>query len=266
MSVAETEFGGHATELARKVVSEDEAEVVFACGGDGTLREVAAGLLGTEVPMALLPNGTANALAHGLGVPGAAVEAAALYDGDASTREIDVGLCDGQPFLMMVSAGPDAVALDRTNPFLKRLLGKAAVFSTGLGVIALSKYLSIELCIGSRREIATLFSASNIPNYGGASIIAPDAKFDDGLLDLVIFSGRTRRSLMEFSIALMRGHHDRRQDVSFETVTRLTVEGPRVLTMQLDGDPFKTETPVKIELAAEKLKLLLPRPAKDPAP
>jgi diacylglycerol kinase family enzyme len=232
--------------------------VVFVCGGDGTPREVAASLRGTVVPMALLPNGTANVLALALGVPAVAIEAAALYDSNASTREIDVGLCDGQPFLMMVSAGPDAVALARTSPFLKRVLGKAAVFCTGFGVIAFSEYLAIELRIGSRRETATLFSASNIPYYGGASVIAPDAELDDGLLDLVIFSGRSRRSLLGFSIALMRGRHDRRKDVSFETTTRLTVEGPRVLTMQLDGDPFRAQTPVEIELAAERLKLLLP--------
>ena len=263
VSVAATEFAGHATELARTVVSEQQAEVVFACGGDGTLREVGVGLRGTEVPMALLPNGTANVLAQALGVPGSAIEAAARYDGDSSTREIDVGLCDGRPFLMMVSAGPDAVALDRTSPFLKRFLGKAAVAGSALVAFATADLTAIELRIGSRRETATLFSASNIPHYGGAFRIAPDAALDDGLLDLVIFRGSTRRSLLAFSLALLRGHHAQREDVSIETTTRFTVEGPRVLTMQLDGDPFSAETPVEIELAAERLRVLLPRAGRE---
>ncbi len=101
---------GDATGLARAAAAEG-FEAVFALGGDGTVREVAAGLLGSGVPLGVLPGGTVNLLARALGLPGDPLAAAALLRPAARPRRLDVGLAGATPFLMMVSAGLDASVL-----------------------------------------------------------------------------------------------------------------------------------------------------------
>ena len=262
VEVQDTAEAGHASELARTAASEHQADLVFACGGDGTIREVAAGLLGTELPLALLPNGTTNVLAGALEVPCDALQAARLYSsGKPTRREIDVGTCDDQIFLMMASGGPDAVALSQTDPLLKRRLGKAAVAGSALKTIVTTDLPELGLRIGPHRETATLFSASNIPYYGGKFVLAPDASLDDGCLDLVLFRGTTRSSLAAFVIALLRARHHDRHDVSIRKVQHLVVESPGEITMQLDGDPFRAKTPVSIGMADERLTVMLPNPS-----
>ena len=98
---------GDATRLAG-LAAEEGKEVVFALGGDGTLRETAAGLIGTESALGPLPGGTANVLTIALDVPRKPIPAARALVG-GSIRSMDVGQAGDEPFLMMVSGGLDAV-------------------------------------------------------------------------------------------------------------------------------------------------------------
>ncbi|MGD2116426.1 MAG: diacylglycerol kinase family protein, partial [Acidobacteriota bacterium] len=123
---------GDATRLAREAAGSG-AEAVFALGGDGTLRETAAGLLGTDVPLGPLPGGTTNVLTLALGLPRgplAAAEAVAR----AAPRWLDVGLCGTTPFLMMVSAGVDSAAVAALHPLGARWFGRVGVAVRGLGI------------------------------------------------------------------------------------------------------------------------------------
>src|SRR5436305_5906180 len=95
-----TEGAGHATELGRE--KGREVEVVFAFGGDGTMREVAAGLLGSPAALGVIPGGTANLLGLALGLPRDPVAAAAVLPA-LPVRPFDVGLAVGVPYLMMHS-------------------------------------------------------------------------------------------------------------------------------------------------------------------
>jgi diacylglycerol kinase (ATP) len=126
---APTTFAGQAVELARERAR--EAEVVFAFGGDGTMREVAAGLLGGPAALGVLAGGTANLLARALGIPVDPVAAAGLL-GRLPARPLDVGLAGAHPFLMMVSAGLDATLLAGLDTRLKWRFGKAAIACQGL--------------------------------------------------------------------------------------------------------------------------------------
>src|SRR5690606_36804775 len=105
--------------------------VVFVLGGDGTLRLVAGAVAGTTTAVAPLPGGTTNVVARALGLPTDPVAAAtALRDGEV--REIDVGRCGDELFLMQASGGLDAQALAAVDPRWKRRLGRVAVAGAGL--------------------------------------------------------------------------------------------------------------------------------------
>lgn len=256
IEVRATEAPGHATELAREAVAAG-APAIYSFGGDGTLRETAAGMLGSAVPLGVLPGGTANVVARALGLPlRPAAAAAALVA--AEPRPLDVGLCGEEPFLMQLSAGLDALALTRVPPRWKRLLGRTAVGAAGLATWAGYRCPQLDLVADGHPLQATFFAVCNLPLYGGPFRLAPGAEPDDGLLDLVLFRGDTRRATLSFALDLLRGRHVLRADTSFFRVERVTLPG-RPLRAQIDGDPVLLDGG-EVHLAARTLQVLAPRP------
>ena len=253
----ETEAPGHATRIARDHAGRG-VEVVFAFGGDGTLREVAAGLLGSDTALAPLPGGTVNVVPYAFGLDGGA-ERAVERLGDATIREIDVGLCGDEPFLMMASGGLDAHVLAHVRSEKKRRFGRLAVAATALRTAGSYAYPESELSLDGETLRGTFFSVSNLPFYGGPFRIAPEARVDDRTLDLVVFAGSGRATL-GFALDLARGHHATRDDVMIRRVRRVRwLEGSDV-AIQLDGDIQPgLAPPLEIRLAADKLRLLVPR-------
>lgn len=253
---------GDATCLAAEAAQGGEVEVAFAMGGDGTLREVAAGLLGSEVALGLLPQGTANVLAIALGVPRDPL-AAARAAGGYRLRPFDVGTVTGgdgvaEPFLMMVSAGVDAAVMAAQDPRWKRRLGRAGILVSGLGAFLRYRYPEIVLEVDGRRETGGFFTVSNIPCYGGALRIAPAADPADGRLDLVLHRGRGRAATLGFARDLLLGRHLRRDDVWSKRVEEVTVLGPSDLATQLDGDVLGRRPPYRIGVRPGVLRVLVP--------
>ena len=254
---------GDATRLARGAV-DDGAAAVFALGGDGTLREAAAGLLGSDVPLGPLPGGTTNVLTLALGLPRRPLAAAEVL-ARSTARPFDVGLCDGRPFLMMVSAGLDAaVVADLHAPGAarsKRWLGRPGIVARGLGSWWRYDYPELTLELRGERHRARFAALSNIPLYGGPFRMAPEARPDDRRLDLVLFHGTGRAATLGFARDLLRGTHLRRADVETHSVDageEVTVAGPPEAFLQVDGDPCAGRPPVTLTLAAERLAVLAP--------
>jgi len=262
VELSPTEYAGQATDLAREAAADGELEAVFAFGGDGTAREVAAGLLGTPVALGVLPGGTANLLAMALGLPRDPVRAAAALAG-ARVRSFDVGLAGGQtgeqPFLMMVSAGLDAAVLAALDVELKWRFGEAAIVWQGLREWWRYSYPDIEVIADGERLCATFAAVANIPFYAGSFRLAPGARPDDHRLELVLFRGRGRRETLGFILDLMRSAHARRPDVEIRKVDEVLLGGPEGIAAQVDGDLCEERLPVKVRLAAERLRVLFPK-------
>jgi len=261
---APTSYGGEATVLARDLAKAGHTEVVFSFGGDGTAREVAAGLLGSPVALGFLPGGTANLLALGFGLPPDPVRAAAALC-TAPARDFDVGLAEaagtgrGVPFLMMVSAGLDATILASLDLRLKYRFGKSAIVWQGLREWWRYAYPDLEIVADGRRHTATFAAVANIPYYGGSFRLAPDALPDDRLLEIVLFHGRGRRATMGFVVDLLRGAHLRRRDVTVLRVEEALLAGPSGGAAQIDGDLCDDRLPLSIKLAPERLRALFPQ-------
>lgn len=249
---------GQATELSGALARDGRVEAVFALGGDGTAREVAAGLLGSPVPLGILPGGTANLMALALGLPRQPAAAAALLC-RSQARRFDVGVAGRCPFLMMVSAGVDALALGTLDQGLKSRLGKSAVFLQGVREWWRYGYPAIAATAdGEPLPPATFLSVCNIPYYGGPYRMAPDARSDDRRLQLVTFHGRGRAATLGFIAGVMRGHHTRRSDVAVRSVEEVTFQLPAESAMQLDGDQAAEGPAVHVRLAADSLMVLAP--------
>ncbi len=256
LETRETRGPGDATRLAREA-AEDGAECVFALGGDGTLREIAAGLLGTDTAMAPLPAGTTDVVAQAFGLPRDPLEALGALEAGC-VRQIDVGLCGGEPFLMQASAGLDARVLARLSPALKRRLGKPAVALAALREWWRYESPGIEVTVGGERRQAGFVAACNLPFYAGRFRLAPAAEPDDGRLELVLFHGRGRRAMLSFAWDLARRRHVERADVEVTGVESVVLDGSAELDVQLDGDALRQPLPVEIRLAARRLSILVP--------
>ena len=252
---------GDATRLARQAAA-GGAEAVFVHGGDGSLREAAAGLLGHAAPLGFLPGGTANVMRRELGLP-RRPEAAARALGAARPRPWDVGLCGAEPFLMQASAGLDARILAAMSPRAKRLLGTAAVAGPGLREWLRYDYPQIELLADGERLAGSLVVVGNIPRYGGRWRMLPAARSDDGRLDLLVFHGAGRRASLGLArdLFLFHGRHLARHDLSVRTVERVELVAPADLPVQIDGDVPGLGPPFEIKLAPERVHLLATSPA-----
>jgi diacylglycerol kinase family enzyme len=263
VELAPTAFAGQATDLARGFAEAGGLEAVFAFGGDGTAREVAAGLLGTPVALGVLPGGTANLLALALGLPRDPVRAAAALAG-AEVRAFDVGLVGGEagehPFLMMISAGLDATVLAALDLELKWRFGEAAILWQGLREWWRYGYPQIEVLADGERLGATFAAVANIPFYAGSFRLAPGARPDDHRLELVLFHGRGRRATLGFVLDLLRSAHVRRRDVEIRQVDEVVLSGPAGTAAQVDGDLCEERLPVRVRLAEERLQVLFPKP------
>lgn len=253
-----TAHAGQATDLARALAAAGEVEAVIAYGGDGTAREVAAGLLGSPVALGVLPGGTANLLALALGLPREPVAAAALL-GRLPARPFDVGLAGGHPFLMMVSAGLDASMLAGLDEKLKWRFGKSAIVWQGLAEWWRYPYPTLEVEADGERFPATFVAVANIPFYAGAFRLAPDARPDDGLFELLVFRGAGRAATFSFAWDLVRSAaHVRRPDVTVRRVREVVLRGPAAA--QLDGDLCREPLPLAVRMSPETLTVLAPEP------
>lgn len=250
---------GAATELARGAAAAG-CEAVFAFGGDGTLREAAAGLLGSDVPLGFLPAGTANVMRHALRLPRHAVGAARLFarPGGAPVRLLDVGRCAGAPFLILASAGMDARVVANLRPALKRRLGAAAGFPAILGALATYDYPALRIRADGESLEGSWVTVSNVPEYGGRWRLMPPARPDDRALDLLVFHGSGGPATLGIGMQILLGggRHLRRRDVTVRRVERVVIEGPAEPPLQIDGDTFAAAAPVEIGLADERLRVL----------
>lgn len=252
-----TSFAGQATELARE--RRQDAEVVFAFGGDGTAREAATGLLGGGAALGVLPGGTANLLALSLGLPREPLAAArALVK--LAPRPFDAGLAGSIPFLMMVSAGLDAVLLASLNTRLKWLFGKPAILGQGLREWWRYPYPALEVTADGERLEASFVSVSNIPYYAGAYRLAPAARMDDGRFEMVLFRGSGRAATAAFALDVICSRHLRRRDVEVRRVHEVSLAGPAGALAQVDGDVCQERLPLDIRFSAERLLVLAPDP------
>jgi len=270
VEVEPTTEPGHATELATAACNARRGgacEVVFGLGGDGTLREIAVGLIGQEMPLAILPGGTTNVLALALGIPANPLRAAGLY-GSTERRALDVGVARPTapsspggaaiPFLMMLSAGIDSEVLRRASPGAKKRFGRWAVAAQALRALRSWESPLRTLVAGERRVTGSFVVASNIRYYGGAFEITPAASPLDGELDFAVYSKHGRIALLELALDVLTGTHLTRDDFATWKGKLARLDGEGETWIQIDGDPLRVELPVEIALAPERLSVLLP--------
>lgn len=255
---------GDASRFAR-AAADDGFRVVVAGGGDGTVNEVAAGLLeaagssDASSSLALMPLGTANDLAHACGIPLDPLAALRLALTGPDAR-VDVGRSEGRCFVNLATGGFGSHVTVATPPELKKLLGGAAYLLTGLthfsairpdrGTFAGPGFTwqgaFLVLAIGNGRQA------------GGGYQLCPEALLDDGLLDVRILPAVAEGELTAVLRALLReGLGGLRRSVVAARVPSLHVETAEPLQINLDGEPM-SGTRFAFEILPRRLSMRLP--------
>lgn len=259
---APTTGAGDATEIVRSFLPRG-VDLVVVCGGDGTISEAACGLEGWDVPLAVLPGGTSNVLARELQIPldfTAAEEL--LLRGSPST--VRFAHADGRPFLLWAGAGLDARVMGNMNLKLKRWLGRTGISLTAWAEFLRYEFPRLEVSVDGVAYAATFAVVCRASRYAGEWIIAPDARLDGELLDVMLFSHRSHRELIRLFHHMRQGRSGHLENGIARIVQGREVEirslEPYPVEVEIDGDCL-LETPVRCRVGTQSVQILVPKRA-----
>jgi diacylglycerol kinase (ATP) len=272
--LAPTSDTGHAQEIARLAV-EGGREMVIACGGDGTINEIINGLAGSQVPMALLPAGTANILAKELGIPWDIPRAARLIP-EGVVRRIALGMATfagssdgngnsgampsgGRYFLSVGGAGPDGAIVNGVDGALKKRVGVAAYWVEGMKQLFSYDFPQMRVRSNGTDHLASIIVVGRTANYGGPFKITTNATLFEDSFEFLTNSTRSRLQYLACLPALWLGKIRGMQGIKMWKATEVVCEsaGENVVYAQVDGEPIGP-LPLKFRIVPDALSLVTP--------
>lgn len=233
----------------------DRHDAVIACGGDGTLRAIAAALGPASIPIGLVPAGTGNVMAHELGLPYEPRALADLLLGGPVAR-LEGAAANGVPFFLMAGVGFDATVMRALNTSFKRRAGKVAFAAPLLSTLA-APAPRLELDIDGARYRAASAVITRARHYGGGFLLLSRAGLHRPGLHVVLLLSEGRGTRLRQLVALARGRLEHDADVKVLPADRVTVGSETPVPVQLDGDPTGT-TPLEVRSGGPSLDLIVP--------
>jgi diacylglycerol kinase (ATP) len=253
-----TRAPGGAKDLAAEAL-QAAVDGVIAVGGDGTVSDVASALLGTGMPLGVLPGGSTNIVAREHGVPKDMFEAARLIFGRHVLAPADVALCNERPFLHMAGAGFDSLFFNMTDPALKRRIGWMAYLPAAAQALLVQP---ATYRIEAEGEVITTESPMVLV-ANGASIItpmlklSPDIRSDDGWLDLIVVTATKPHELASVLARFATLQFDKSPLVVHRRIRTLSLASSREIPVELDGDVQET-TPATFGIVPAAIEFIVP--------
>lgn len=241
---------------------EGGAKLILVAGGDGTINEVVSGMAGSDVPVMVLPAGTANVLAMEAGIGGSMLRAARHF-GELEPCSVALGRVSGEQietrlFLLMAGVGLDARIVKLVRPETKRRWGKLSYWQGGFAQVGV-QLPEFEVHYAGGTKQASFALLSRVRNYGGDLEIARHANLLRDDFAVVLFEGASSfRYLRYFSGVLLNALSGMRGVTVLHTRQmefRPISESP--IDLQIDGE-YAGVAPVRIEIAEERVTLMLP--------
>jgi YegS/Rv2252/BmrU family lipid kinase len=258
-SVEVTQGKGDGSLIARKLADRG-ADIVAVYGGDGTISEVATGLVGTQTALGILPGGTGNVLTYEFGIPQDFVTATRLLVSEHDIHKVDMGVIRYRKFLLRAGVGFEAMVVKHTPRQLKDRFGILAYGIGGLQALAESRPLRFRLELDGEAHqadgvICTIANAAHLGLPGLRLSLKID--IEDGLLDVFVFRRTDLKLIMQIisegvASALGMGELQHWQVKQ----VKIRVDPPQ--SVQVDGD-YLGMTPVEIRCLPRSLRIVVPK-------
>jgi diacylglycerol kinase family enzyme len=261
VSALETKGPGSAVGIARQCVL-DGADLILAAGGDGTVNEVANGVVGSNVPFGVLPAGTANMLAYELGISGTIAAIAGQVSGWVP-RRICAGLLKAaggvqRYFLMIAGVGLDAHIVSQVDPALKKTGGKLSYWIAGMGELG-RELEEFDVEAGDVRRTVSFALISRVRNYGASVTITRHASLLGDDFVVALFEGRNPLRYLGYLAGVVTNKLEGMEGVTLLRARALTLaprEGSSV-HVEVDGE-LAGALPASVEIVPDALTLLMP--------
>ncbi|QNF31426.1 diacylglycerol kinase family lipid kinase [Adhaeribacter swui] len=252
-----TEYAGHATELARQG-AQDGYQIVGAIGGDGTVNEVAQGLLDTSAVLAILPKGSGNGLARHLGIPMNLRHAIGIIN-EYHSSAIDTCKINGHPFFCTAGIGFDAYisSIFASNTkrglqtYVRLVLQEFTKFKPQEAVLQLNE-----------QQIKTkvfVVAFANATQYGNNAHIAPKADIRDGLLDVCLIRDLDFRKAINLSLGMLTKRIAAGSSAEYFTTTTINVRSEQNFKFHADGEYIGEASRFEVSINPLSLKVIHPK-------
>ncbi|MBD1429295.1 MULTISPECIES: diacylglycerol/lipid kinase family protein [Sphingobacterium] len=244
----------HAYELGKMAI-EEGYDAVVAVGGDGTINELGSALVGSGIPMGIIPEGSGNGLALYLGVPMNETSAINRLN-RFETVDVDCGIINEKPFFNIAGLGFDATVSDRfANDSIR---GPIGYLRSVINVISKYKPCKYELTIDGKlyeRE-AFMISVANSPQYGNNAYIAPNASVNDGVLDVCIVHKFPLYILPMMVFHLFNRSADQSEYVEIIPGKDINIKRLDAGPIHVDGEPVNMANDLNIIVKPKALKII----------
>jgi diacylglycerol kinase (ATP) len=239
------------------------SDLVLVAGGDGTINEAAEGLVGTDVPLGILPAGTANVLATEMKL-GRDLERVARHLGDLRPRRISAGhvTCGGsvsRHFLLMAGVGLDAHVVYNINAALKARTGKFAYWVAGWSLLG-RRLAEFHVEIAGERRKCSFALLTKVRNYGGDFEIARDVTLLHDQFEVILFEGATATRYVKYFAGMALNRLSGMRGITVLRAERVTIsaaDADRRAYVQIDGE-FVGTLPAEIRIVPDAITLLVP--------
>ncbi|HET7715860.1 MAG TPA: lipid kinase [Bauldia sp.] len=234
-------------------------DAIVVAGGDGTLNGALPALIQARKPVGILPFGTANDLALTLGIPADPVAAAEVIAAGA-TRNIDVGRANDCYFLNVASIGLSVKIAEKQDEELKRQWGIFSYVVAAAGALTEAERFEATITCGERSEAVRAYqiAVGNGIHFGGGLTVSPEARIDDGLLDVYAIETTSVAELIALAPRLRDGTLVERDDVAFFRGPTARIETRTPMPVNTDGE-VTTATPADFSVLPKALTIFAPR-------
>ncbi len=264
--LAKTTGPFHAKELAHGACLEGY-EIIVAAGGDGTVNEVINGMMearagGHHTPkLAIYPAGTVNDFSSHLKIPKTLEQFAHMLN-EAESVLVDVGRAGDRYFLNVAAAGLLSEVAHRVSSEAKTFFGRFAYYFEGIKEFPKQLFhpINIQFKIGKTIEEKEIlfFILANSPHVGGFKNLAPEAKTNDGLLDLIFIENSQLKDMAGLFLLLLQGNHINHPSIQYLQVKELTIGCQEEIIVDVDGE-YGGKLPLTFKAHQAAINMIIPK-------
>jgi diacylglycerol kinase (ATP) len=256
VETVDTRRHGEGMRAASRAAQSGLFDAIIAAGGDGTVHDAAEAIVGDEIPLGIIPMGTANVFAREAGLPFSPRAVADVLLAGAK-RAIPVGQVNGRAFLFVVGVGFDAEAVRRFEIAGNRKLGQAGFVTPVLGAILSYSGGPLLVTTNSGKSEAGWIIVTRARRYAAGLLLAPEAGVTETHFHVIRFAGLRPWDRVRQLSALACGFTGRGSGITIESAEWVRVEGNAQTPVQVDGEALG-QLPANVELHPKRLTILVP--------